>query len=495
MKRYKKIVSVICFILVFSFLYLLIGNALYQKDPSGATVFGGFYQQEKNTNDVVYIGSSTVYAYFNTPQAFHEQGFAAYDFCSGAQPFSAAKYLIEEAEKTQDPQLYVIDLRLFSNLVEDPVYIRRVTAYMPWSLNRIAAANAMTKCMQDGERENIWDYLFVYPYFHSNWSTIGTDYKNANEPLVEYLKQSIEPKRATEVGEFEYAHKGYFNVWYDSNDWHTPITDDPAMYQTPPAPMPERQEAVLRELCEYCSKLDKPVLFTSSPSALWPEYYAQLNYAYEIVASYGLPYLDGNAAMGEMGIISDEDWFEGGHLNSYGAAKYTTYVADYLAKTYDLPDHRGDDKYASWEEEYAEDMDQGMTLATVLFHYLSTIAEDGYSGVLLWQNGAPSEKELSSLQKMGVDTWSDEYRGVVFQDGRAQRILTDADSEEIESYVRLAVANDVDANSAYTPDRGDALCLIFKDGTTEVQYDRVFYKDLERGLMTSILNANSGGNP
>ena len=40
---------------------------------------------------------------------------------------------------------------------------------------------------------------------------------------------------------------------------------------------------------------------------------------------------------------------DSGHLNVRGAEKVSTYLAEYLAAHYELPDHRGDEAYASWE--------------------------------------------------------------------------------------------------------------------------------------------------
>ena len=48
----------------------------------------------------------------------------------------------------------------------------------------------------------------------------------------------------------------------------------------------------------------------------------------------------------------NHDLYNYGHLNVYGASKYTIYLANYLKENYNLPDHRQDKKYSSWNEEY-----------------------------------------------------------------------------------------------------------------------------------------------
>ncbi len=49
-----------------------------------------------------------------------------------------------------------------------------------------------------------------------------------------------------------------------------------------------------------------------------------------------------------------KDFLDFAHLNVYGATKFTLYFSDYLSKNYELPDHRKDKNYLSWEEEYDE---------------------------------------------------------------------------------------------------------------------------------------------
>jgi hypothetical protein len=49
-----------------------------------------------------------------------------------------------------------------------------------------------------------------------------------------------------------------------------------------------------------------------------------------------------------------KDFFDGGHMNHYGAVKVSRALAEHLAATYDLPDRRGDEAYERWDRELAE---------------------------------------------------------------------------------------------------------------------------------------------
>ena len=63
--------------------------------------------------------------------------------------------------------------------------------------------------------------------------------------------------------------------------------------------------------------------------------------------------IDFNQNWKEMGIDWSHDTRdEGDHLNEYGVAKVTSYMGQYLREHYDLPDHRGEADYSSWDDLY-----------------------------------------------------------------------------------------------------------------------------------------------
>ena len=51
----------------------------------------------------------------------------------------------------------------------------------------------------------------------------------------------------------------------------------------------------------------------------------------------------------EIGIDFSTDFADSGHLNVHGAEKVSVYLADYMTAHFDLPDHRGDAAYSSWD--------------------------------------------------------------------------------------------------------------------------------------------------
>ena len=80
----------------------------------------------------------------------------------------------------------------------------------------------------------------------------------------------------------------------------------------------------------------------------------KFNTAMDMVRERGYEVLDFNTEemAHELGLDWEKDFYNSKHVNFMGAEKYTEYLSAYLAENYDLPDHRGQEKYESWEEAY-----------------------------------------------------------------------------------------------------------------------------------------------
>ena len=55
-----------------------------------------------------------------------------------------------------------------------------------------------------------------------------------------------------------------------------------------------------------------------------------------------------------IGLDFDKDFMDNSHLNYTGAGKCTEYLGSELKSRFELPDHRGDSAYDSWEINYQE---------------------------------------------------------------------------------------------------------------------------------------------
>lgn len=121
--------------------------------------------------------------------------------------------------------------------------------------------------------------------------------------------------------------------------------------------IPDAVVCYLEKIQELCEENGAQLLLVGTPS---PRNYTKTRkqsieqYAKE----HSLKFLNLNAKTEELGINWETDSRDNGdHLNLSGAQKVSAYLGDYLAREYQLPDHRGEDAYASWEkmsEEYEQ---------------------------------------------------------------------------------------------------------------------------------------------
>ena len=135
----KQVIKCIIFIVLFCIFLNCTFSILWLNETS----ISEFYYEPKNSLDVIYIGGSNVYAHFNSTLAYNKYGFTTGLISSDSQPAIFAKYFIKEAEKYQNPDLYIIDLVnfIFDDEALEEGSVRKCADSMKFSLNRIDALN------------------------------------------------------------------------------------------------------------------------------------------------------------------------------------------------------------------------------------------------------------------------------------------------------------------------------------------------------------------
>lgn len=326
----KQAVKAILFAVIFLF---LLQSLTYMLRTNGdiKEIFLGFYAEPKDTIDVVMIGSSPVYPFYAAPKLWGEYGFTMYPLASNVQRPRAAVYLVEEALKTQSPELFVFELRMYTyeegTMADNMAYARGVTDNLKYSWNRIRLINSLVP-----EVSERYTYYFDIFKYHSNWKTL------------------ILPEQYTAF-RYERLHplKGYVmsdKVVYGEGTDYSAVTEQTAI--------PAEQEESLRTLLAYLKERNLNALFIVSPMDLDEDMQKKFNYMENIITSYGYDYLNFNNHYDELDIDFATDYYDGGsHVNASGSEKCTAFLGNYLTEHYALTDRRGDDRYSTWDEAYA----------------------------------------------------------------------------------------------------------------------------------------------
>ena len=311
----NKVVRVVGFIIIAALLLMYLNRVFtIGNSDSNKQIFNGFYAEEKETVDVMYLGTSATNRYFIPPKAYNDAGIAGYNLATMGLPMLFVPDLIDEVEKTQSPQLYIIELRNVlktKNEITD-AHIRRVTDSMPASANKYEALDKALKYTEGatGELSNIdespIDYLIPVVKYHSRLS--------AGEITPEdFLPWTV--KNTT---------KGYVlsDLTLQQKPYKPPVYSDEYEELAP-----EMEEALLATL-DRCDELEAEVMFVFSPYAMRKNVQAKFNTAIEIVEDRGYTVLDCNQpeVTDEIGIDWECDLYNSKHVNYVGAEKFTDYL-------------------------------------------------------------------------------------------------------------------------------------------------------------------------
>ena len=112
----KVVIQAAAFIGIFIVLLIAV-SYMVRTNGDVKDRFSGFYAEKDDTLDIVMVGSSPVFPYSVAPKLWGETGIAMYPLSSNMQRPVAMKYLVEEAEKSQSPALYIFEMRMFT--IED----------------------------------------------------------------------------------------------------------------------------------------------------------------------------------------------------------------------------------------------------------------------------------------------------------------------------------------------------------------------------------------
>ncbi len=326
------------------------------------TIMNEFYEQDDDTVDVVYFGTSATQRAYVVPLAYHEDGVACYTMACGTQPFLLTEYLMKEVLKTQHPKLFIVEIRgtcQDKDSVWD-VAVRRMLDNMKLSQNKLDTIDKVIEYADGGSNTiDLSGRSYILPLlkFHSRWNP------------------SKQPKY---WGNIDY-YQGYtldYGVCFKTME----IESIPQ--QDTQAKIAPETEKVLRDLLDYCDTIDTEVLFVVSPYQCTEYGMQRLNYSQAICEERGYPVLNFLSPEAKEGLgLSDKCcYYNREHLNYYGSLKYTDYITDYIKSHYDIPDRRGDEKYARWEQQYERLMENMKTTYAEKYEAMMAIANEVEAG-------------------------------------------------------------------------------------------------------------------
>lgn len=332
----RRIVKIASLIFTFSLIMIMLAYFFKCNNIYNTLRIKGFYLEEKNSLDVVFIGASETYTAFAPGLAWKENGFTSYLYSVSGCPISMVKSQIVEVKKTQKPKVIVVEIN--GAVPESGLYqtrdkgIRSYLDNIPWSENKM---RTIREVIPESEQAS---YYLPFLKYHSNWKNIS-----------KCIEQQRCFKEMKEQGSSEL--KGLqTNTVYKRAKNLVDITGD-----TSALPLSEEAEYYLRDLLEYCKKekLDN-ILFIRMPHRVSEERYGDFqrsNTAGRIIEEYGFPFVNFEYEKEEIGLDVRKDFYNDDHMNIYGCRKFTSYMGKYLTEHYDLSGIAHSEKLAAhWDE-------------------------------------------------------------------------------------------------------------------------------------------------
>lgn len=296
-----------------------------------------FYKLDKNSLDMVMIGSSSVYTSFSSPLAWKESGFTSYVLATSGAPMGIAKSMLIEVRKTQNPKLIVIDMNgvmYNDNFETKESSLRLWIDNMPYSQNKVDTIDDLVP-----EKDRC-SYLNPFYKYHDNWEKLEASLKMTFLELYYFFNK----ENLSVSGMSGTAKCADRTNLVDVSEYHDvqPLFNESGKH--------------LYDLLDYLKSNDiQNVVFINTPRYYEKRMLVQrraLNQASEVIKEYGYKVYDLDYDLDTIGLDKHKDFYDHNHVNIYGQAKVTKYLSKLFNKEYKLSNDYSDEIISKWNKEY-----------------------------------------------------------------------------------------------------------------------------------------------
>ena len=335
--RIKKVAGCLVTVLLLIFVMSGLTNLMEKKDSD--LKYESFLQQEEEF-DVLFMGTSHVINGIFPMELWKNHGIVSYNFGGHQNTLATTYWTMMNALDYTTPEVVVIDcygLSTKTKTRKNISYSHLSFDAFPLSLTKIRAINDLLddpvmdemiekgKVKLSGEARSKIGFLWDFSVYHSRWSKLEE---------TDFTRSSIDEKGAgTRIGvaipkEFPGIDRSRkaegYNVSYE----------------------------YLEKMIETCQEKGIEVLLTFLPFPAPESEVMNSNRVYDIAEEYDVNYIN----FLNMDIVDyDTDCYDTySHLNPSGARKVTDFLGEYLRENYNIKDHRDDQNYNSWMEDYDE---------------------------------------------------------------------------------------------------------------------------------------------
>lgn len=337
--KYKNLVKAISFFGIAVFIFISLNwlvKPIWLEWNNYSTTYG-FYNEPKNTIEVIFFGSSVVINGVTPMELYEDYGICAYNFGTEQQPVLASYYWLEEAYRFHSETLHtvVLDCSMLRRTPEIEFYQKAVEG-MSFSAIKYHAVKDYTKNFSE-----TLSYLIPFFTYHTRWSSLTRQ---------DFKKSTYDTNNCVRGYNFTLAR------YFDSGMYHE-LTASRYIFDTEAEKIELDEEALLylQKMVDFCNKNNIKLILTKTPAiGSWQS--SEHNAVAALAEMYSLDFLDFNCEplINELEYCYVLDNMDHAHMNYYGASKLTAWFGAYLSKNCDIENIRGNAKYSYMEKQLEE---------------------------------------------------------------------------------------------------------------------------------------------
>ena len=274
----------------------------------------GFYAEEENSLDFVFVGSSQMFTTVVPAVLWEEYGMTSYDFGANEQPMYLSYYYIKEALKYQNPKAIVLEV----SYCNTPEYTHEGVLHINLDDLRMSKVKleAIFDIIPKGER---LPYIFELAKYHDTWTTL-------DKYSLKYL-----------TADKHNPYKGYTPSLDGFPDGGVFNEEIPKV--TEKAELAELSVNYMEKIIALCEEEGVDLLFLKTPND-HIQNQAEYNAVADLADAHGIPYLDLNKEMnGQL------------HNHVFHAETITKKIGQWLMSLYEIEDKRKNPEYVIWNED------------------------------------------------------------------------------------------------------------------------------------------------
>lgn len=381
-------------------LLLLIGGSLraavkmmtpkyyYDSTWSSTATYHGFYEMDRDSIDVLFLGSSHAVSAFNVQMLYNEYGITSYNMGCEQQNLLSSYYWLKEALRFQSPKVVILDVYMLFDyyaatgpLNATEGCIRRSMDYMKWS--KVKAEAVRDICTIDPE-QTVWSYYLPNIRFHTRWTNLSEN-------------------DFTDDLSFHYELKGFSAFPGRSNDeGYKPFAAGDSKEVAEPF---ELMREYLDRIIQLCERKGIKLILVKTPVSEYEV--GKYNTTAAIAEANQVPYYDFNEEKmyNRIDFKFVEDMCDNEHASILGAIKITGFFGDLLTTEYGIETK----KNPQWEEtrDYYETVLRAceMIYETEIDAYLDLIHNERYSIFISVKGDAArslDDRVLGAMKRLGL---------------------------------------------------------------------------------------------